>query len=84
MTKRPSKRSRDTAKLLKLQEAARARYVYFISNNAVRGYWWELIGPSDETIARSEYFPDKADLLKSLRANQRHASTIQVRDVDAR
>ncbi len=70
-------------KILKLQENARARYVYFISSDPVTGYWWELVGPNDEIICSSVVFSSKSACLKSLRATQRHASTAQVRD-DAR
>src|SRR5437762_3043452 len=82
MTKRRSKRLRDSDKILRLQENARARYVYFIQSDieGLTGYWWELVGPNDETICSSAVFHSKADCLKALRVTQRHAATTAVRD----
>ena len=84
MTKRRPKRLRDTDKYSKLEQKARARYVYFVSKDPdTAGYWWELFGPDDQPICSSVVFRDKPACLKSLRAMQRHAATAPVRD-DAR
>lgn len=82
MAKRRPKKLRTLDKIARLEENSRARYVYFIYTDVEQatGYWWELVGPNDETIASGPVFHNKADCLKSLRMTQRHASTTQVRD----
>lgn len=76
------RRSRDIKKIIRLQSKARARYVYFILTDVenATAFWWELLGPNDETIATGPVFRTKALCLKSLRANQQHASTHEIRD----
>lgn len=83
MAKRSSKGTRAIHKVIELGQNARSRYVYFVcksDNPDQPGHFWELVGPDDRKICGSPTFADKKDCLKSLRANQRHASTTQVRD----
>lgn len=86
MAKRSSKGTRAIHKFIEIGQNARSRYVYFICKRDdldQPGHFWEFLGPDDRKICESLTFRNKKDCPKSLRANQRHASTTQVRD-DAR
>jgi len=86
MATRQSKNGRAVARILKLQESARARYVYFIcvsDDPDEPGYWWELVDADGALICESSLRATKAECFKLLRTTQRHASSAPIRD-DAR
>ena len=70
---------RAVSALVKLRNRARHRYSYFITR-AGTGYRWHLVDREGNDVCTSDPFRDKADCLKSLRINQRHAATTDIRD----